>query len=341
MENRVPVTLLTGFLGAGKSTLLERILQEEHGMRVCVIQNEKNNLGLERIAVAQNSESFVPKEGEDSSSSSSSSWIDLPNGCACCTVKDDLVVALEQTIARGRFEHVVVELSGLADPSQLVQIFWTDEALECPFVLDAVVCVTDARHVADHLRTTHEAPNQIAFADVVLVNKIDLLPSHTVLAGVVRQICALNPQAKVLTSVRAETDLRLLLNIHAFDPKRSMETFVIRTGEGEDGKKKEHVHTSSIVSELLSFDCPLQKKALETFLADLLWEPGQGHDVLRMKGLLSFHGEANKYALQAVRETWQLEETKSVANDGLSQFVLIGRNMQIDAWREKIKETCM
>lgn len=146
MQN-VPVTLLTGFLGAGKSTLLSRILKEEHGLRVCVIQNEKNNIGIEKITTVGS------QEGQPETRDVLE-WIDLPNGCACCTVKDDLVDTLEQLIAKGRFEHIVIELSGLADPSLLAQIFWTDEMLECPFYLDAVVCVADARHICDHLSNT-------------------------------------------------------------------------------------------------------------------------------------------------------------------------------------------
>jgi G3E family GTPase len=140
----VPVTLLTGFLGAGKSTLLSRILKEEHGMRVAVIQNEKNNIGIEKITAVD----------EAQSETDVLEWIDLPNGCACCAVKDDLVQTLEMLIAKGRFEHILIELSGLADPSLLAQIFWTDEMLECPFYLDAVVCVADARHICDHLANT-------------------------------------------------------------------------------------------------------------------------------------------------------------------------------------------
>ncbi len=159
----VPITLLTGFLGAGKSTLLNRILSEQHGMRVAVIQNEKENLGLERLTATVG--------GEQSTGEAATEWVDLPNGCACCTVKDDLLVALEQLTVKGGFSHIVIELSGLADPSQLVQIFWTDSELEAAVYLDAVVCVVDARHIGDHLQATTEAPNQVAFADVILLNK--------------------------------------------------------------------------------------------------------------------------------------------------------------------------
>jgi G3E family GTPase len=159
----VPITLLTGFLGAGKSTLLGRILKEEHGMRVAVVQNEKENLGLERLTTVV--------DGQVQATQAATEWIDLPNGCACCTVKDDLVVALEQLTAKGNFSHIVIELSGLADPSQLAQVFWSDTELEASVYLDAIVCVADARHVGDHLNSTVEAPNQVAFADVILLNK--------------------------------------------------------------------------------------------------------------------------------------------------------------------------
>lgn len=329
--NATPITLLTGFLGAGKSTLLSHVLRGQTGRRVAVIQNEANNLGLERLT-------SISADGE----STDNGWIDLPNGCVCCTVKDDLLVALEQLLAVRHFDHIIIELSGLADPAPLVQIFWSDRDLEASVFLDAVVCLCDAQHILHHLETTREAAQQIALADRIILNKCDLVsPQQADL--VAAQLLAVNGSAPIIRSVRANTDLQLVLNIHAFDPKRTAE----RLFQGQESTSIEPQHgrhSNDISTVRITIHGALDKTKLRAFLASLLWETeGQDYDVLRLKGLITLSGKQVKYALQGVRDIWSLEKTaEPVGPDdptkgAKSDFVFIGRKLRMAAWEKELQ----
>src|ERR1700676_4409290 len=198
---KVPVTVLTGYLGAGKTTLLNRILSEPHGKKYAVIVNEFGEIGIDNdLVVGADEEVF-----------------EMNNGCICCTVRGDLVRILDGLMRRkGKFDAIIVETTGLADPAPVAQTFFIDENVGRKTRLDAVVTVADAKWLNDRLKDAPEAKNQIAFADVILINKTDLV-SPQELAEVEARIRGINPYAKVHKTERAQIPLHEVLGRNAFD----------------------------------------------------------------------------------------------------------------------------
>jgi len=206
-QGKVPVTVLTGFLGSGKTTLLNRILSERHGKRIAVIENEFGEVGVDhQIVIGAEEEIF-----------------ETANGCICCTVRGDLIRVLGQlTKRRDRFDYVIVETTGLADPGPVAQTFFIDEDLREHFELDAIVTLVDAKHAERHLEEVRAASEQIAFADVVLLNKTDLV-SEQDLARVERRIRSINRTAKLFRTEAAKLPIESVLNVGAFDLDRALQ----------------------------------------------------------------------------------------------------------------------
>src|SRR5271169_2267134 len=207
MTDKIPVTVLTGYLGAGKTTLLNRILSEPHGKKYAVIVNEFGEIGIDNdLVVGADEEVF-----------------EMNNGCICCTVRGDLVRILDGLMRRkGKFDAVIVETTGLADPAPVAQTFFVDENVGRKTRLDAVVTVADAKWLSDRLKDAPEAKNQIAFADVILINKTDLV-SPEELSEVEGRIRAINPYAKVHRTERAQIPLNEVLGRNAFDLDRILD----------------------------------------------------------------------------------------------------------------------
>src|SRR5205814_9884291 len=201
MTDKVPVTVLTGYLGAGKTTLLNRILSEPHGQKYAVIVNEFGEIGIDNeLVVGADEEVF-----------------EMNNGCICCTVRGDLVRIIDGLMRRkGKFDAIIVETTGLADPAPVAQTFFVDENVGRKTKLDAVVTVADAKWLRDRLRDAPEAKNQIAFADVILINKTDLV-SEAELREVEARIRGLNPYARLHRTQRAQISLEEVLGRNAFD----------------------------------------------------------------------------------------------------------------------------
>ena len=225
-SQKIPVTVLTGYLGAGKTTLLNRILSENHGKKYAVIVNEFGEIGIDNdLIIGADEEVF-----------------EMNNGCVCCTVRGDLVRILEGLMKRkGKFDAIIVETTGLADPAPVAQTFFVDEDVQKNARLDAVVTVADAKWLSDRLKDAPEAKNQIAFADVIVLNKIDLV-SKAELAEVEARIRAINPYAKLQRTERCQVALSDVLERGAFDLDRilEIEPEFLDAGDGHD----HHDHAS-------------------------------------------------------------------------------------------------
>lgn len=203
----IPVTILTGFLGSGKTTLLNRILTEKHGHRVAVIENEFGEVGVDNQLVIEADEEIF----------------EMNNGCICCTVRGDLIRILGNLAKRrSRFDSVIIETTGLADPAPVAQTFFVDETVQANFRLDAIVTLVDAKHLEQHLNDSNECSEQIAFADIVLINKCDLA-SQEKLDDLENQIRAMNASTTVHRTVNANVPLEAILDRYAFDLSSKLE----------------------------------------------------------------------------------------------------------------------
>jgi len=206
-EKTIPVTVLTGFLGSGKTTLLNRILSENHGKRIAVIENEFGEIGVDNDLVIGAEEEIF----------------EMNNGCICCTVRGDLIRILGNLMKRrDRFDHIMIETTGMADPGPVAQTFFMDDELREQLSLDGVVTLVDAKHVLMHIEDSDEVKEQIAFADVILLNKIDLVSSAD-LDQLESRIHSMNAAAKIFRTQDAVIDMDKVLNLGGFDLDRALE----------------------------------------------------------------------------------------------------------------------
>jgi G3E family GTPase len=327
---KVPVTVLTGYLGAGKTTLLNRILSEPHGKKYAVIVNEFGEIGIDNdLVVGADEEVF-----------------EMNNGCICCTVRGDLVRILDGLMRRkGKFDAIIVETTGLADPAPVAQTFFMDENVGKKTRLDAVVTVADARWLSDRLKDAPEAKNQIAFADVILINKTDLV-SPGELAEVEARIRGINPYAKLHKTQRAQIALDEVLGRNAFDLERILEIEPeFLDGDGHDHDHDhghdhhhdhdhahhhgglKHYHDEDMQSISLKTDKPLDPDKFFPWVQNLVQT--EGPSILRSKGILSFKNDDQRFVFQGVhmildgdhQRAWKDSEKRD------SRIVFIGRNL--------------
>ncbi|MFC7553624.1 CobW family GTP-binding protein [Pseudoroseomonas wenyumeiae] len=276
-DTTVPVTVLTGYLGAGKTTLLNRILSEEHGKKYAVVINEFGELGVDNDLVIDADEEVF----------------EMNNGCICCTVRGDLVRILGNLMKRRqKFDGIIVETTGLADPAPVAQTFYMDEDVKRATHLDAIVTLVDAKNLAARLDDSKEAASQIAFADIVVLNKMDLVTEEEA-AEVERRIRAINPYAEIRRATKSEVPIEAVMGREAFKLDRILE----REPEFLSGEDN-HSHNEDIMSLSFEVSEPLDENKFNTWIGELLQSKGQ--DLLRTKGVLNFKGQEDRFAFQAV-----------------------------------------
>jgi len=339
-HKKIPVTVLTGYLGAGKTTLLNRILTENHGRRYAVIVNEFGEIGIDNDLIVESDEEIY----------------EMNNGCICCTVRGDLIRVVEGLMRRAdRFDAIIVETTGLADPVPVAQTFFMDEDVRAKTMLDAVIALIDAKHLPLRLKDSREAEDQIAFADVVLLNKTDLVSAQE-LASVEATVRAINPGAVIYHTKQADIALEKVLDRGAFDLKRTLDNnphFLDHDHPnhvcGPDCSHHNHDHHHDHYGhnhrhDAAVHDVTVQSVSLRTgALKPAKFFPWlqqitqtQGPDILRLKGIIAFEDDDERYVIQGVhmilegdhQRAWKEGEKRE------SRLVFIGRKLDAGKLKE-------
>jgi G3E family GTPase len=359
-DQKIPVTVLTGYLGAGKTTLLNRILTEDHGRKFAVIVNEFGEIGIDNDLVVDADEEVF----------------EMNNGCICCTVRGDLIRIIEGLMRRkGKFDAILVETTGLADPAPVAQTFFVDADVAKDARLDAIVTVADAKWLSARLKDAPEAKNQIAFADVILLNKVDLV-TPAELEEVEARIRGINPYAKLHRTTKCAIELDAVLGRNAFDLDRILEIepeFLTveehdhdhhdhdHDHHGHDHHEHDHhehdescapdcghdhhdhhehhdhapkvLHDTEMQSVSITLDGPVEPEIFLPWINEVVQRDGP--DILRSKGILAFPDEPKRYVFQGVhmildgelQRDWKPDEKRS------SRIVFIGRHLKEDQLR--------
>ncbi|GAQ34778.1 COBW domain-containing protein 1 [Aspergillus tubingensis] len=362
-QNRVPITLVTGYLGAGKTTLLNYILTEKHGKKIAVIMNEfGDSTDIEKPLT-------VNQDGQEVTE-----WMEVGNGCICCSVKDNGVMAIESLMERrGAFDYILLETTGLADPGNIAPVFWVDDNLGSSIYLDGIVTLVDAKNILHLLdeptpeetvsshgtaesepnsnhKHTHTGPvlsmahMQISHADVIIINKADLVTADE-LATVQDRVTAINSAAKIHITDHSKTPKieGVVLDLHAYDHLDSL-----------DFAQKGHSHMDPSISTIALTTLPItpgQVSRVDTWLQSVLWDSVMplaeevsgptGFDIHRLKGILVLSDGSTKI-IQAVRDVFEIRDSEPADGKNQCKIVLIGRGLGGDdggrAWQRSLEE---
>ena len=366
MTDKIPVTVITGYLGAGKTTLLNRILTENHGRRYAVIVNEFGEIGIDNdLVVGADEEVF-----------------EMNNGCICCTVRGDLIRIFEGLMRRrGKFDAIVVETTGLANPAPVAQTFFMDADVKEAARLDAVVTVADAKWLGERLKDAPEAKSQIAFADVIVLNKTDLV-SNDELAEVEGRIRAINPYAALHRAVRSDVPLQAVLERNAFDLDRILEIEPAFLDAEEDGHDHDHAHhehdhecgpdcghdhhpghhddehqanknhhahhagmthfhDDEMHSVSIRHEGAVDPERFVPWLNDLIQR--EGPDILRSKGIIAFNNEPRRFVFQGVHQILDgdLQREWKEGEKREARLVFIGRKLKEQEIREGFEKVVL
>ena len=327
-DTRVPVTVLTGYLGSGKTTLLNQILTANHGKKIAVIENEFGEVGIDDALLKDRFETT-----ED--------IFEMNNGCICCTVRGDLIRILSKLFRRGtKLDGIIIETTGLADPGPVAQTFFMDESIKEFARLDGIVTLVDAKHIEQHLDeekpegAENESVEQIAFADRILLNKIDLVPDESALARVEARIRAINKYAPIMRCQNATVGMENVINLKAFELQR-----VLEMDPEFLSPDATHEHDDTVYSVGFEQEGDLNMERTNTWIAKLLQE--KGVDIYRMKGVLAMAGCAERYVYQGVHMLFT-GETLTPWGDAkrVNRLIFIGKNLDREGLKKGV-ESCL
>jgi G3E family GTPase len=319
-SNMVPVTILTGFLGSGKTTLLNRILKEDHGHRIAVIENEFGEIGVDNAIIETGDEQIV----------------EMNNGCICCTVRGDLIRILgslkdKRDEGKLKFDRVVIETTGMADPGPVAQTFFTDEEIGNYYLLDSIITLVDAKHAPKQLDEFHEAQEQVGFADRILLSKTDLVSEEDA-STLSKRLKRMNPRAPIKKVHFGDTPLEEVLDIRGFNLNAILQL------DPEFLVDSHHEHHDEVESFVFKADKPFDGQKLEQFLSGMIQV--YGPELLRYKGVLWMKGNPRRVVFQGVHmmmggdmgKPWGKGEKKQ------SVMVFIGKKLPKDIFIAGMEE---
>lgn len=318
----IPVTILTGFLGSGKTTLLNYILKQAHGHRIAVIENEFGEAGIDNELLVQDRDEQI---------------IEMNNGCICCTVRGDLVRILGELAAKRKagtikFDRVIIETTGLADPAPVAQTFFVDEDIMLAYRLDAIVTLVDAKHAPLQLDEHHEAQEQVGFADRILLTKTDLVDAADV-SALRQRLVRINPRASIAESRKGVAALDDVLDIRGFNLSAILEI------EPDFLSDVTHEHDDDITSFVFRETNPLDLEDIEDFLSSIVQV--YGAQLLRYKGILNIKGTDKRVIFQGVHMLMGSDLGAPWAKDEVreSKMVFIGKDLPRDVLEKGLRRS--